>query len=230
MTTTPTLSASDEITGLFELHFITAAEDTFKLFAFVKDHPHLGIRPRANSALSLHGKHPNQPMFTCWAKGSQTDAKKLTEEISEKIRARGITLRRVKIEAMMSSKNVPTEARDEHYYEFHFKVDVANSAEWNKLVTVITPFGAHLFFNPFSKTATMRPVITLRRYSISADKAMEDLNALVDAIEKAGFKKLEGIEREYSVYDSDVFLDQGWLFQEKPTEFIRTVLPSMLVV
>lgn len=124
---------------------------------------------------------------------------------------------RVKVEAMASD----VQAEEGHYFEFHFKIPIT-SAEWIKLQNVCMPHGAHLFFNPYSQTGRMQPVVTLRRYVPSLDDAIVSLDRLLEVITKEGFPYPDGIEREYSILDTNVYLDDGWLFRTFCDNFITS--------
>jgi hypothetical protein len=135
-----------------------------------------------------------------------------------------IPIIRTKIEAMAHNEGVPNICTDNHYFEFHFKVMIKNTTEWNRLVELLTPFGAHLFYNPYNKSLT--PIVTIRRYTslTDLDNVYETVKSLLEENEFVS----EDPEKEYSVYDSNVYLDQNWLFVDKPTNFIITVDKQMV--
>lgn len=219
------------IRGTFEVHLITKPALEPELFGYVTDllhsqSPHV-IRPRPTCARSLYGDHPVQPMLTFFTTGTVDGVTKLVQEIEHDMEKHGLPVLRTKIEAMVHNEGVPPslpDAEGTNYYEFHFKVDITGIADWNRLVKIITPYGAHLFFNPYSKTLT--PIVTIRRYT-----SLEDLEGtyadLHYLITEAGFT-VSDPEREYSVYDSNVDLDRNWLFRESPSNFITEVTPQML--
>ena len=135
----------------------------------------------------------------------------------------GLNIKRTKIEAMANNVGVPESAIGEHYFEFHFKVNSSSKKDWDKLAETIVGYGAHLFFNTYSQTGRMQPVVTLRCYDTTYKDASTKLNEMRDAIEKTGLKMHDGVEREYSVWDSNVYLDKGWLFQDDPKKFIKNI-------
>lgn len=208
----------------FETHVIVEPCDQGLLFAFVKELSYPGlIQARATCAQTFYGQHPVQPMLTYWYVGLESDATLLAMSMSTNMTAFGMTVKRVKVEASLSGHQVPEEATGCHYFEFHFKVDTPDNNSWNRLANVCAKFAAHLFYNPYSKTGTMMPVVTLRRYSTSKQAAVGELDELMKTIKSEGFQIVVGTEREYSVLDTNVHLDDGWLFTGEPEKFLTYV-------
>lgn len=226
------------IEGLFEVHLITKPEYQTQLFGYITD-LHLNffakrlVNPRPTCAHALYGDHPIQPMLTFWVSGESEEVTALVFIIAEDMLQKSIPIVRVKIEAMAHNQGVPDVCMGDHYFEFHWKVDIKSTADWNQLVQILTPFGGHLFYNPYSKT--MKPIITLRRYT-----SLTDLEALFVSVKRLlkeegrrpnrpeGFE-CEAPEKEYSVYDSCVDLDRNWLFRDDSRNFIVDVTPEMLL-
>jgi len=59
--------------------------------------------------------------------------------------------------------------------------------------------------------------VTMRMYFVGKSTAMALFDSCVTALEKNGFKVITR-QREYSVYDSNVNLDAGWMEQTKNTK------------
>lgn len=216
--------------SIFETHIIVAPSDQGLLFAFAKHFNHTGvINPRATCAQTFYGLHPVQPMLTYWYSGQQEDAVHLANKTAADMNAFGMNVARVKVEASISGSVVPAEATGCHYFEFHFKVNVPTNEDWNRLAEICATHGAHLFYNPYSKTGTMVPVVTLRRYDTAKRQALVDVETLVQSLDLVGFEIIGGMEREYSVVDSNVHLDKGWLFEDDPKNFI-TGVPTKIPV
>jgi hypothetical protein len=217
------------IHGVFEVHLIVDPNDQMKLFAFTLEEDTLAenlysLKPTC--ALSFYGHHPNQPMLTFFLNNCNSlDAVKKSVEIADKLKMYGMTVHRLKVEAM--AKDVPEMKLGYNsglnYFEFHFKVDIKSKQEWDKLAAVCLPFGAHLFFNPYSKSKTssrMIPVVTLRRYDCDLETANDECNNLIKKIEDSNFLIVDGkIQRELSIIDTNVFFDQDWLFKNDPRIF-----------
>lgn len=218
------------INGIFEIHLIVNPMDQVKLFAFSVEEDTLDDKSCANlktaCALSFYGNYPNQPMLTFWlANYNSIDAVNKSLEVAEKLEKYGIVVQRLKVEAM--AKDVPElkfqEKSGQNYFEFHFKVGTKSKQEWDTLNNVCLPFGAHLFFNPYSKhPGRMIPVVTLRCYDTDFKSANDECNKLIKAIENAHFSVIDGkVQRELSVLDTNVFYDQNWLFKDDPRNFIN---------
>lgn len=180
------------------------------------------IRPRATMAVTKYGLHPEQAMLTYWCRMSEGDVVDLTSKVVEHLLPLGLEVIRTKIEATTDS--IPPVASGDHYYEYHFKVEVPSPAEWQRLAEACAPFGAHLFFNAFSKSPGVIPVITLRHYDCTRKESTAKLNELMVALGHHGFHAAGETQREYSVLDSKVELDEGWLFEGTPKN-ILTELP-----
>ena len=218
----------EEISGLFEIHIIVHPQDKALLFAFILDYDGDGIRPRPTCAQTFYGKHPNQPMFTLWLKGNESKIVQEAKQIVKNMENNRIRVRRLKVESTATNKGVPNAAQGDHYFEYHFKVSCSSTKEWNLLAKTIVPFGAHLFFNTFSQTGRMQPVVTIRCYDTTyaeSQQQLEDVKSAINAIDGEGLVIHKGVDQEYSVLDTHVELDQGWLFENEPKK-IMTKLPN----
>lgn len=213
------------IKGLFEVHLITKPEHQSALFGYITNlNNDKLIRPRPTCAHSLYGNYPIQPMLTFWINGTVEDVTHTVKDIETDMNSKNIPVIRTKIEAMAHNEGVPNECPEHHYFEFHFKVDIKNTTDWNKLVELITPIGGHLFYNPYNKT--LKPIVTIRRYTSLAD--LENIyKNTVDLLKTHGLES-DSLEREYSVFDSNVHLDENWLFTGRPQNFITDISREML--
>lgn len=209
--------------GLFEVHLITPPECQTQLFGYITNlNDDNLVRPRPTCATALYGDYPVQPMLTFWTNGTSDNVTFLVEKIRSDMEKCGIPVTRTKIEAMAHNDGVPEICQDNHYFEFHFKVEIDSTEQWNEVAAIIVPYGGHLFYNPYSKT--LNPIVTIRRYTSLAD--LENVfNAVKTLLE--GYV-LTNPEKEYSFYDSNVDLDKNWLFKENQTNFITEISPDML--
>lgn len=213
------------IKGLFEVHLITKPEYQSALFGYITNlNNDKLIRPRPTCAHSLYGNHPVQPMLTFWINGSVNEVTETVKGIESDMNNKNIPVIRTKIESMAHNDGVPDKCDQEHYFEFHFKVNIKNTGDWNKLVELITPFGGHLFYNPYNKT--LKPIVTIRRYTSLTD--LESVYKTVIDVLKANGLESDSLEKEYSLFDSNVYLDQNWLFIEEPRNFITQAKEVML--
>jgi hypothetical protein len=51
-------------------------------------------------------------------------------------------------------------------------------------------------------------------------EAEKELEGLLENLKLADFHASESVEREFSILDTNVFLDDGWLFAQNPENFI----------
>jgi hypothetical protein len=215
------------MTVLYEVHLIVAPETgylatLFEIAEHLKADPgYLSstsgklIRPRATMAVTKYGRHPEQAMLTYWCRLHEGDIISATNEVVASVTTKGLNVTRTKIEATTDS--VPPVAKGDHYYEYHFKVQ---TKEWDRLAQACVSKGAHLFFNAFSKTGTMVPVITLRHYDRTRKESVALLNELMVSLSEHGFHADGEVQKEYSMLDSNVGLDEGWLFEGDPKAII----------
>ncbi len=213
------------ITGLFEVHLITNPECQNKLFGYITNinNPKI-IRPRPTCSNSLHGDFPVQPMFTFWFSGTTVSVTDMVKDVKQDMQNNDIPIIRTKIESMAHNNGVPSEISDDHYFEFHFKIKISGTKDWNKVVNLISPYGAHLFYNPYNKS--LNPTVTIRRYEPL--QHLEGVYLVVkELLESEGYELTEP-EKEYSLFDSNIYLDKNWLFKDTPTNFITQVSDNML--
>ena len=213
--------------GLFEVHLITEPEYQTNLFGYITNLNDKNlIRPRPTCAHALYGDYPIQPMLTFWINGKLNDVEEITNKIRSDMIHNGIPIIRTKIEAMAHIEGVPNECSDGHYFEFHFKINISSTKDWNDIANLIIPFGGHLFYNPYSKT--LNPIITIRRYTSLSD--LETIFEEVKNLLEENKYVITQPEKEYSVSDSNVDLDKNWLFQDIPTNFITSIDKKMLFI
>lgn len=213
--------------GIYEVHLIVSESNEINLFGFILNlRDELLIRPRPTCAKAFYGDYPTQPMLTFKMHGDKEQVFEKVSEITNDMARSNIPVIRTKIEALQTNDDVPQkiEIGSNGYYEFHFKIPIKCTAEYNTLVDICTPHGAHFFINPYNKTMD-KPIGTLRNY-VSIEDLENKYNRLCDVIGSAGFR-IESTEKEYSIYDSDVNFDKNWLFTDRPDNFITTTANYM---
>lgn len=197
--------------GLHEIHITVDPRDLFGLRMYCLDNK---IKPIL--AVSEYGECPIQAMISKFKNGTGDEViVKAHEMAKEMTEYWGIRVTRIKIESMMHNEGVPTEENaectDENYFEFHLKVEVTDKSEWNQLAVVCREKGAHLSFNAFKKETI--PLITLRiPGSCGMKKAVDSKDVLMDHIKIKGFFSNSAIQSEFSIYDTNIALDNGWLY------------------
>jgi len=208
--------------GTFEIHIIVKPEEQAKLFAFCKDksfHTEKMFNVHPTCAQAFYGKCANQIMVTYWFNGTVDLVVDSAKQVAKKMENFGLTILRVKVEAMAHNKNI-MKCSGSHYFECHFKIEIQDLKQWETLADICLKFGSHLFFNPYSHKGYFVPVITLRRYDCNKDTAQNACDDLIKVIEQAGFKKPEKVQSEYAVLDSNVWLDEDWMFKNDPKNII----------
>lgn len=177
------------LSGTFEAH-LTVDNTRGDAFAALCDE--LGVDHVAIELAS--GAHHAQPMTASHHRGTLAEVMVAVDALRARIEAAGFPVVRTKIEAAVDTEGLPT---PDGYYEFHIKV-----RDGDGLAAVVEAHGARLSRN--ERRAGQR-FATLRSYSDRAT-AEARLDALLAAI-----GTFESVIREYTVYDSRIQLDAGWL-------------------
>jgi hypothetical protein len=240
-----------DITGIFEVKFITDLKHERQLYAHLKNNE---LKKTLSFGYSLYGDCRNKPTLTISSlNGHIDDITNFVSDIELDLKINCIPIKRIKIQCSTDNENVPDECDGEHYFEIMFKINVKEKHEWNKIVNLITPFGAHLLCvsddikyveledeNKYEKNGMFMlrnsdsdsgifsmPSVILRTYT-SLNVLEELTQSLLDLLNQNGFT-YENTQKVYSVYDSDVFLDHNWMFVDIPKNFITNVNSNMLL-
>lgn len=203
-----------DIKGDFEIHLTVAEPDA----------------PRARAAAAAcggkltlielaRGRTPSQPMLTLRRSGAFDDVLAEAGRTAGRLRADGLRVVRVKVEAAPWNDGVPgTDAEGEalgSYFEHHVKLLLTPDADLADLATVAVAHGAHLSRNARRVRPDGRPerFVTQRCHRVGASTAAARLDALVTALRSADHEITE-VEREYVVHDDTPSLDDGWITEE----------------
>lgn len=151
------------------------------------------------------GVHRAQPMTASHHRGELAAVIGEVEALHARIVAAGFTVVRTKLEAAAANEGVPP---PDHpgYFEFHVKLRV-EPARLDELARIAQSCGGQLSRND---RRTGQRFVTMRVYRATRVEAEAQLDALLAALELAGFDRA-GIAREYTLYDSRIELDAGWL-------------------
>ncbi|GAM20813.1 hypothetical protein SAMD00019534_039880 [Acytostelium subglobosum LB1] len=208
--------------GLFEIH-ITVKNDEHapSLDTFRQVCSTTGCKP---VLIELpKGQHPTQMMTSSYHRGTLIEIQSLAYELANKFICNNFTITRIKIEIMFSCVGVPLTDLDaqqvspENYFEFHIKLNLPANQDYVLLHQLIDKHQAHLSKNAFkanNDTGEQQRFVTMRMYHIGKDKAEARYLACLQDLEDNNFK-VDSKMREYSIYDSNVHLDAGWI--EKST-------------
>lgn len=203
-------------TGTFEAHVTIKADN-------------LAVREKFNQLcqnLSLKcvviqlpkGLIPSQPMTASYHHGALKDVLQEINAIAKIISKRDFEITRIKIEAMVSNQDVPISDMEaqklpkSNYFEFHVKVILSADENLEILRKYCLQHDAHLSANAYKQLvdAKQQRFITMRVYGLGYKSAQKRFDNLLELLKAKGFK-LSQQQREYTVYDSNLSLDAGWI-------------------
>jgi hypothetical protein len=170
------------------------------------------------------GVQVEQPMATWWR--DDTVLPDVLAEATERARvlgSAGFAVVRVKIEAAPSNDDVPATDADAllqpscNYFEHHVKLRRETARGRELLLRICLDHGAHLSRNALREPAEgfEERFVTLRSYRLGRSASEQRLHRLLAALEGAG-ERIIGVESEYTVHDSNLALDAGWLPHDAP--------------
>lgn len=203
--------------GTFEAHVTvkTGTQDDVARFAALCGE--LGVK---HVLIELpQGETQSQPMTASYHHGTLNEAIQEVHAIARALAAGGFDVTRVKLEAVGSNRDVPEDDAQakqlpQNYFEYHVKVMLPPGADMDALRGMIAGHNAHLSKNARKVRADgwSERFVTLRVYRAGRRTAEVRFGALVGLLESTGWHLGQKI-REYTVYDSDVGVDRGWLPQ-----------------
>lgn len=160
---------------------------------------------------------PSQMMTSSYSNGTFDNAFQYAQKVSNELSMRNYNLTRVKVEAMMANAGIPESSADTfcNYFEFHVKVEYSTKDAdiENKLKAICHRNNAHLSrnaFKIFAESDLAHRFLTMRVYKEGKSDAMARYKACVKAVKDCGLKIVTK-QREFSVYDSNIELDRGWI-------------------
>jgi len=165
-----------------------------------------------------------QLMSSRYHRGSFLSVEKEVFSLAATFAKAGLKITRAKIEAMFSNTGVPQSNQEalclspENYFEFHLKVAVEEKS-LKQLQEICSQYSAHLSKNAFKLLSDGKTLhfVTQRIWTTGAIDAFHTFSKLKEFIEENGFITM-GLMREYSLYDSNIKLDSGWI--DKPAVVI----------
>jgi hypothetical protein len=202
------------------------------------------IRPHFCHAQSLYGDYPDQPMFTtCIASHSDEKVIDTMNKISSRLQL-ALQLNdihnpeiRNKVElknsAAMRDLRDP-ECKKDQYYEFHWKITCESSPlgymtedstayltdMYHVLADLCDSLYVYLSFNKDKPIVEQYPIATMRFYDCSIEEAKARVNYVLAELSSHGFSQSGTTQCEMAVYDSNVHLDGGWVFDKVPRNLI----------
>ena len=202
------------IIGTFEAH-VTVRPPTGGLDGFRAACAALGVKC-IEIELPL-GETPAQPMTASVHEGALPDVVREVAALASALAAAGFEVVRQKIEAMPDNAGVPASdadaaAQPERYFEYHVKLALPPDADLAALAAACAPHGARLSRNARARRpdGAEERFVTLR---VHAGRATAEARCDALARTLSAFPKVHVEKRicEYTVLDSDLAVDRGWL-------------------
>jgi non-canonical purine NTP pyrophosphatase (RdgB/HAM1 family) len=163
------------------------------------------------------GDHPAQPMTSTVHRGVMREVHEEVHELARALVREGFTVVRTKIEALGNNAEIPEtdEAAAERpagYFELHVKLVLPAGASLDAVHAACEPHGARLSRNANKRRpdGAEERFVTARVPALGRARAEERFAALEASISTLGLP-VTARHREYTVYDSDVALDRGWI-------------------
>jgi non-canonical purine NTP pyrophosphatase (RdgB/HAM1 family) len=197
--------------GVFESHVTVAACDEA---AFARACDALGVKALF---ISLpRGRHPRQPMTGAHHRGPLHEVMVTVHQLAHELAKAGFEVTRTKIEAVGPHRDLPltdaaaAAASPESYFEHHAKLVLPSTERESELASAFAAQGAYLSRGAPRADGVEQRFVTLRSWGLgqaSADARFERVLALARELGLA----LRNRTREYTVYDSALEVDAGWM-------------------
>jgi hypothetical protein len=204
-----------DYTGTFEAHITVNAANLAAQEKFCRLCLDLGIKC---ILIELpQGVMRSQLMTASYHHGKIKDVLLQVQEIARKVSIAGFTVTRFKIEAMVSNSDVPItddaaqKLPTTNYFEFHVKVILHKCENLSALTEYCCQHNAHLSQNPLKKSidGQQQRFITMRVYAVGLHTAQARFYTLLTDLKQKQFQ-LSQPQQEYTVFDSNIHLDDGW--------------------
>lgn len=204
-------------TGDFEIHLTGSEWEADRLAAFA------AARGVKFSHIQLdRGATPLQPMVTVSGSGTFAELRALADQWRTDLRAAGLAVLRVKIEAAPWNDGVPhtdADATADRYFEHHVKVLLPSGDPQvlSALTEVVTGHDARVSRNARRERdgGLEERFVTQRCHGVGQRTARARLDGLLAALRDGDHEVLE-VEEEYVVSDDALDLDRGWFHREPP--------------
>lgn len=199
--------------GQFEAHITV---DTADPQAFCRACDDLGVK---SILIELaEGAEPNQPMTESRHEGDLNVVRAEVDGLAQRFEEAGFAVRRRKIEASYTARGVPEKDEETRglppscYFEYHVSIRLKNAKELSDLLQRASRHGAHVSRNAKKRdeTGVEERFVTLRVHRVGRATAEHRYIELLNDMKNASLEVLEE-RREFTVYDSNLDLDRGWL-------------------
>lgn len=221
---------NNENTNLHEIHITVDHENNYvKLISFVNEYEKKH-KKKIKIVHAVSNVSNNQYMISHFINATAINAINKANEISNEMKKFGIIVLRVKVE-MRSIINMPQdkiqyykiqnylhnlfkELSSKCYFEFHLKLKMINNKKLFNIDEMEDDVkkikNVAISYNLCS--ANMRPLLTIRLYDIGYIEAVNYKNKIVNDMKFVGYEFLEEYcQQEFSIYDNNPEIDNGWL-------------------
>jgi len=164
------------------------------------------------------GAVPSHLITGSFYSGALPEVRGRVEVLAAALRARGFTVARLKIEAMMSNAGIPRTDGEAaalpptNYFELHAKVFLPEGADTGGLLGLCIAHDAHLSRNASNRARNggLERFTTQRFYGVGRATAEAKFLRFVGALKDGGYE-ITSILKEYALLDTNLSLDAGWL-------------------
>ncbi|MUH01139.1 hypothetical protein F7734_56295 [Scytonema sp. UIC 10036] len=208
---------SADYTGTFEAHITIRAESLATLQRFQQICQQLNVKC---VLIELpNGVTRSQPMTASYHRGTLAQVWTEVHNLAQRICLAGFHVTRIKIEAMLYNQDIPVTDSEvlrhpvTNYFEFHIKALLSKETDLEALRHHCAEFGAHLSVNAFKLNPNGQHhhrFITLRVYGLGRRSAQARFQELLASLRARHISVVQP-QQEYTVYDSNLELDAGWL-------------------
>jgi hypothetical protein len=203
-------------TNLYEIHITVNPENNYvKLLSFIDQYKDYKLKP----VFAVSTVKNNQYMLSCFVLKYEKESIEYAKKLGELLEKENIKVERIKVESHNVSK-FPTQVNNgkefiidpNNYFEFHVKV-IVNGNTFEKLEEDVKKYtGVAISYNLCSKK--LLPLLTIRIYNKGFPIASNYKDKIMNELKFKNYKFEDKIQQEYSVFDTNRFLDKGWLNTE----------------
>jgi hypothetical protein len=201
----------DGFDGVFESH-VTVAPCDEAAFAGCCDE----LEVRALFISLPQGTQPRQPMTGAHHRGPLGEIMQTVHELARELSRAGFEVVRTKIEAVGPHRDLPltdeaARARPRtNYYEHHAKIVLKAGQNEAELSRELAELGAYLSKGAPRSDGVEQRFVTVRSWGLGLAAADARFERVLARTRELGLP-LRGRAREYTVYDSSLEVDSGWM-------------------
>ncbi|WP_437896067.1 non-canonical purine NTP pyrophosphatase [Sorangium sp. So ce124] len=197
--------------GVFESHVTVVACDEA---AFAKTCDALGVRALF---ISLpRGRTPRQPMTGAHHRGSLQEVLLVVHQLARDLAQAGFEVIRTKVEAVGPHRDLPltdevaARAPRTNYFEHHAKVVLPSPDSEAEVSRAFAELGAYMSRGAPRADGVELRFVTLRSWGLGQASADARFDQVLALAARLGLP-LRNRTREYTVYDSALDVDMGWM-------------------